>query len=148
MRKQRYTRINYTCKAVHLQKIKSFGRVQNTPLWRPPFLAKDFFTTLQARMVIFSIQIDDNLLYCGTENQASLAYIFLYLSEFLSFLTLNMQCFVADLTATLQGRLVILGVHIDNDSLSPGIAIQPYPAKFIMYFFRFSSSKPKAYLIV
>ena len=36
VRKQRYARIKYTCKAVHLQKIKLFGRGQNTPLWRPP----------------------------------------------------------------------------------------------------------------
>ena len=36
VREQRYTRIKYSCKAVHLQKIESFGRGQNTPLWRPP----------------------------------------------------------------------------------------------------------------
>ena len=36
VREQRYTRIKYTCKVVHPQKIKSFGRGQNTPLWRPP----------------------------------------------------------------------------------------------------------------
>ena len=36
VREQRYIRIKYTCKAIHLQKIKSFGRGQNTHLWRPP----------------------------------------------------------------------------------------------------------------
>ena len=38
VREQRYTRIKYTCKAVHLQKIKSFGRGPEYPLMEtPPF---------------------------------------------------------------------------------------------------------------
>ena len=36
VREQRYTRIKYTCKAVYLQKIKSFGRRPEYPLWRSP----------------------------------------------------------------------------------------------------------------
>ena len=36
VREQRYTRIKYTCKAVHLQKIKSFGRGPEYPLMETP----------------------------------------------------------------------------------------------------------------
>ena len=36
VRKQRYTRIKYTCKVVHLQKIKSFGRGPEYPLIGTP----------------------------------------------------------------------------------------------------------------
>ena len=54
---------------------------------------KDFSTTLQARRVIFGIQIDDDMLYCGIANQPSPAYSSLYLSNFLSFHTLNDEIF-------------------------------------------------------
>ena len=48
---------------------------------------------MQARRVIFGIQIDDDMLYCGIANQPSPAYFFLYLSNFLSFHTLNDEIF-------------------------------------------------------
>ena len=48
---------------------------------------------LQARRVIFGIQIDDDMLYCGIANQPSLAYSLLCLSNFLSFHTLNEEIF-------------------------------------------------------
>ena len=57
-------------------------------LWRMKFFVKDFSTTMQARMLIFGMQVDDNLLYCLIENQPLLSYLSLYLSSFLSFHTL------------------------------------------------------------
>ena len=50
------------------------------------FFVKDFCGTLQARVVIFGMQVDDDVLYCGIANQHS-AYSSLYLSYFLSFHT-------------------------------------------------------------
>ena len=56
------------------------------------FFFKDFCETVQARVVIFGMQVDNDVLYCGIANQAS-AYSSLYLSSFLSFHTLNHEIF-------------------------------------------------------
>ena len=48
---------------------------------------------MQARRVIFGILIDDEMLYYGIANQPSPAYSSLYLSNFLSFHTLNDEIF-------------------------------------------------------
>ena len=48
---------------------------------------------LQARVVIFGMQVDDDVLYRGIANQPSPAYFSLYLSHFLSFHTLNDEIF-------------------------------------------------------
>ena len=54
------------------------------------FLARDFCGNLQVRVVIFYKQVDDDVLYCGIATQHSPAPAYsLYLSAFLSFLTLN-----------------------------------------------------------
>ena len=45
---------------------------------------KDFCETMQARVVIFSKQVDNDVLYHGMANQPSPAYSSLYLSDFLS----------------------------------------------------------------
>ena len=54
---------------------------------------KDFCETMQARVVIFGIQIDDDMLYCGIANQPSPAYSSMYLSNFLSFHSFNAEIF-------------------------------------------------------
>ena len=48
-----------------------------------------FCETVQARVVIFGEQVDNDVLYRGIANQPSPAYSSLYLSNFLSFHTLN-----------------------------------------------------------
>ena len=53
------------------------------------FFVKDFCETMQARVVIFGEQVDNDVLYPGIGNQPSPAYSSLYLSIFLSFHTLN-----------------------------------------------------------
>ena len=53
------------------------------------FFIKDLCETVQARVVIFSMDVDNDVLYRGIANQPSPAYSFLYLSNFLSFHTLN-----------------------------------------------------------
>ena len=57
------------------------------------FFVKDFFETVQARVVIFGEQVYNNVLYRGIANQPSPAYSSLYLSNFLSFHTLNDEIF-------------------------------------------------------
>ena len=57
------------------------------------FFVKDFCETVQARVVIFGMQVDNDVLYRGIGNQPSLAYSSLYLPNFLSFHTLNDEIF-------------------------------------------------------
>ena len=57
------------------------------------FYVKDFCKTVQARVFIFGMQVDNNVLYRGIANQPSPAYSSLYLSNFLSFHTLNDEIF-------------------------------------------------------
>ena len=51
------------------------------------FFVKDFCLTVQAGVVIFDMQVDNDVLYRGIANQPSPAYSSLYLSNFLSFHT-------------------------------------------------------------
>ena len=57
------------------------------------FFVKDFCETVQTRVVIFGEQVDNDVLYRGIANQPSPAYSSLYLSNFLSFHTLNYETF-------------------------------------------------------
>ena len=57
------------------------------------FFIKDLCETVQARVVIFGMQVDNDVLYHGIANQPSPAYSSLYLSNFLSFHTLNDEIF-------------------------------------------------------
>ena len=57
------------------------------------FFVKDFSETVQARVFIFGEQVDNDVLYRGIANQSSPAYSSLYLSNFLSFHTMNDEIF-------------------------------------------------------
>ena len=57
------------------------------------FFVKDFCETVQARVFRFGMQVDNDVLYRGIANQPSPAYSSLYLSDFLSFHTLNDEIF-------------------------------------------------------
>ena len=57
------------------------------------FFMKDFCETVQVRVFIFGEQVDNDVLYRGIANQPSPAYSSLYLSNFLSFHTLNDEIF-------------------------------------------------------
>ena len=57
------------------------------------FFVKNFCETMQARVVIFGEQVDNDVLYRGIANQPSPAYSSLYWSNFLSFHTLNDEIF-------------------------------------------------------
>ena len=57
------------------------------------FFVKDFSESVKARVVIFGMQVDNDVLYRGIANQPSPAYYYLYLSNFLSFHTFNDEIF-------------------------------------------------------
>ena len=89
------------------------------------FFVKDFCETVEARVFIFGMKVDNDVLYRGIGNQPSPAYSSLYLSDFLSFHTLNDEIFVKDFCETVEARVFIFGMQVDNDVLYCGIANQP-----------------------
>ena len=103
------------------------------------FFVKDFRETVQATVVIFGEQVDNDVLYRRIANQSSPAYSSLYLSNLLSFHTLNDEIFVKDFSETVQARVFIFGMQVDNDVLYCGIATQPFPAYSTLYLSNFLS---------
>ena len=57
------------------------------------FFAKKFCETMQARVVVSGMQVDNDVLYRGIANQPSHAYSSLYLFNLFSFHTLNNEKF-------------------------------------------------------
>ena len=76
------------------------------------FFVKDFCETMQARVFIFGMQVDNDALYRGIVNLPSPAYSSLYLSDFLSFHTLNDEIFVKDFCETVQARVFLFGIRL------------------------------------
>ena len=97
------------------------------------FFVKDFSEWVQARVFIFGMHIDNDVLYRGIANQPSPSYSSLYLSDFLSFRTLNDDIFVKDFSKIVQARVFIFGMQVDNDVLCHGIANQPSPSYSSLY---------------
>ena len=100
---------------------------------------KDSCETVQARLVIFSMQIDNDVLYRGIANQPSPAYSSLYLSNFLSFHILKMKFLVKDFCETVQVSVFMFGLQVDNDVLYRGIVNQPSHAYSSLYLSNFLS---------
>ena len=97
------------------------------------FFVKDFSEIVQARVFIFGMHVDNDVFHRGIANQPSPAYSSLYLSNFLSFHTLNDDIFVKDFSEIVQARVFIFGMHVDNDVFHRGIANQPSPAYSSLY---------------
>ena len=100
---------------------------------------EDFSETVQARVFIFGMQVDNDVLYREIANQPSPADSSLYLSNFLSFQTLNDEIFVKDFSETVQARVVIFGMQVYNDVLYRGNANQPSLAYSSLYLSNFLS---------
>ena len=100
---------------------------------------KGFCESVQARVFIFGMQVDNDVLYRGIANQPSPAYSSLYLSDFLSFHTLNDEIFVKDFSETVQARAFIFGMQVDNDVLYRVMANQNSPAYSSLYLSLFLS---------
>ena len=99
---------------------------------------KDFCETVQARVVIFGMQVDNDILYGGIVNQPSHVYSSLYLSIFfLSVLLIMIFC--KDFSETVQAGVVIICMQNDNDVLYCGIAIQLFHAYSSQYLSNFLS---------
>ena len=86
------------------------------------FFVKDFCEIVQATVFMFGLKVDNDVMYRGIANQPSPAYSSLYLSDFLSFHTLNDEIFVKDFSETMQARVFIFGMQVDNDVFYRGIA--------------------------
>ena len=57
------------------------------------FFVKDFCETVQARIFIFGMLVDNVVMYCGIANRRSHAYSSRYLFYFLPFHILNNEIF-------------------------------------------------------
>ena len=95
---------------------------------------------MQARVFIFGMHVDNDVLYHGIANQPSPAYSSLYLSNFLSVHTLTDEIFVKDFSEIVQAKVFIFGMQVDNHVLYRGIVNQPSPAYSSMYLFFFLST--------
>ena len=84
------------------------------------FFVKDFCETVQARVVIFGMQVDNDELYHGIANQPSRAYSSLYISNFLSFHTLNNRISVKDFCEIVQAGVGIFGKGYSIKTYHPG----------------------------
>ena len=73
------------------------------------------------------MQVDNDVLYC-IANQPSHAYSSVYLSDFLSFHSLNNESFCQRYCETMQARELVFGMQVVNDVLYCGIAYQPFHA--------------------
>ena len=88
---------------------------------------------VQARVVIFGMQVDNDVLYRGIANQPSPLILPCICLIFFLFHTLNDEIFVKDFCETVQARVFIFGMQVDNDVLYRGIANQPTPAYSSLY---------------
>ena len=98
--------------SLYLSNFLSFHTL-NDEIFRQKISAK----LCKLELSYFSMQVDNGVLYRGIANQPSPAYCSLYLSDFLSFHTLNDEIFVKDFCETVQVRVFIFGMQVDNDVL-------------------------------
>ena len=90
------------------------------------FFIKDFCETVQTRVVIFGMQVDNDVLYRGIAKLPSPACSSLHLSDLLSFHTLNNESFrqrllwwndeifLQGFLKTMQARRVIFSMQVDD----------------------------------
>ena len=78
------------CSSLYLSNFLSFHTLNDD------IFVKDFSETVQARVFIFSMQVDNDVFYCGIANQSSPPYSSLYLS-----ISLSLYIFVKDISTTL-----------------------------------------------
>ena len=96
-----------------------------------------FCETMQATGVIFGMLVVNDGFYCVIVNQPSAAYSSLYLSDFLSFHTLNNEIFRQRFCETMQATGVIFGMLVVNDGFYCVIVNQPsaaYSSLYLIFF--------------
>ena len=97
------------------------------------FCVEDFSTTGQARIVIFGMQVGDDLMYRRIENQPSPAYSSLHFSNSILSILKIMKFCVKDYSTARQARMVIFGMQIDDDLLYREIENHSSPAYFAIF---------------
>ena len=103
------------------------------------FFVKDFCKSVQARVFIFGMQVDNDELYRWIANQPSPLILPCICPIFFLSILPMMQFFVKDFCETVQARVVIFGVRVDNYVLYNGIANQSSPAYSSLYLSNFLS---------
>ena len=83
-------------------------------LWRMTIFIKDFSTTMHTRMLIFDMQIDDDLFYHGIENHPSPAYFSCICPFFFPSLLWIMRFFITDFSATIQAGIIIFAILVHS----------------------------------
>ena len=94
---------------------------------------KDFCETVQARVLIFGMQVDNDVLYRGIATSLLLILPYIYLFFFLSIF------FVKDISTTVYDRNFKFGIQVHNDKLYHGIENGPSPICSSLYLFFFLS---------
>ena len=103
------------------------------------FFFKDFCETVQARVVIFGMQVDNDVLYHDIANQPSSLILSCICPIFFLSILRMMKFFFKDFCETVQAGVVIFGMQVDNDVLYRGIANQPsaYSSLYLSNFLSF-----------
>ena len=83
-------------------------------LWRMTFFIKDFSTTMHTRMLIFCMQIDDDLFYHGIVNHPYPAYSSCICPFFFPSLLWIMRFFNTDFSATMQAGIIIFAILVHS----------------------------------
>ena len=108
-------------------------------LWIMKFFVKDFCETVQVRVFMFGMQVDDDVLYCILETSLlMLILLCICPTFFLSKLWIIKFFDDKDFCKIMQAGVVIFGKQVDNDVLYLGIANQPC-AYSSLYLFNFLS---------
>ena len=76
---------------------------------------------MQARVIIFGLQVDNDVMYCIVGLQTSLLLLIL---PCLSSHTLYNDFFVSDFFETVQARVIIFGLQVDNDVMYCIVGLQ------------------------
>ena len=92
------------------------------------FFVKDFCETVQARVVIFGEQVDNDVLIVGLRTSLLLLLLPCICPIFFLSILRMMKFFDKDFCKTVQARVFIFGMQVNNDVLYGGIANQPSPA--------------------
>ena len=103
------------------------------------FFVKAFRETLQARLVVFGKQVNNDVLYCGIANQPSPLILPCVCPIFFLSILWMIISFVKNFSESVQARVVIFGMQFDNDVLYHGIANQHSSAYASLYLSNFLS---------
>ena len=112
------------------------------------FFDKDFCETVQARVVIFGMQVNNDVMYRGVANSISMLILLCICPNFFTSIFGIMKLCVKDSCKTVQARVVIFGMQVDNAVLYREIANQPshaYSSLYLSDFLSFHTSNDEMF---